>query len=197
MERDALEQALRLLLDPKAADLHERHAAAIARAARRAASAGGCAVADAARLAALLEVSLRAGAAATTAAASESVRAAFAGPLCELLHLLRLPLLRCCVSDELRLPAALSDVLRVVALALSLDGVPVSVVGAAADAVEAIASAYGGRPSVVDLLASRGAATAEAGDGCDEPPAASGTGLLRDEAPPAAAEQRLFGLHQR
>ena len=188
----ALHHALRLLADPNAAGLHERHAAAVSRAARASAADGGLAVADAPRFAALLELALRAGAASAPAAA------AFRAPLREALAAAGRPLLRRCASDELRLPGALAPLLAALGAALG-PGAPADLLAGAAEALEAISSVYGSRPSVLELQAAAGrergavpAGAVEAAGGSGDGGGGSGSG---DDN--ALAAWRMFRLHQR
>jgi hypothetical protein len=212
-EGGALDHALRLLSDPKATDLHARHAAALERLARRAAAAGGFAVAEAPRAAALLELSLRL-ACATPSAAAHAPRAAEAsagdeacpcgasaiGPVCALLRLLCRPLLRQALSDEARLPGALTALLAALPPALAPCAPPV-VQLAAAEAIEALATGYHTRPSLLQLQAARDEGRA----GGAAPAGPGGAAAARWEAPPSplgagAAEEavwRTYHLCQR
>lgn len=137
-----LESAVRLLQDPKAADLHGRHAAAIERMCRAAAAAGGFAAADLPRLTLLLDILLP--------LVLSGARPEFAAPLCGALRLLGRPLVRRALSDEARLPAALAALLRALAHAFG-GAAPAELQAAAAGALEALSSAYHRRPGALQL----------------------------------------------
>jgi hypothetical protein len=132
---------VKLLLDPKASDLHERHAAAIARLCRRAAG-SGFAIADLPRVQLILDTTLP--------LLLSGTRPSLAAPLCDTVRLLGRPLAKCGLSDEARLPAALAGVLGSLGAALTA-GAPAALQLAAAEALEALASAYHNRPSLADL----------------------------------------------
>lgn len=141
-----LDHAVHLLLDPKAAGLHERHAASIARLGRHAAAAGGFAVSELPRVALLLDVTLR------LVAASSAAAASFASPVCELLRLLERPPVKHALTDEVRLPAGLEGLLGVLRSALlAADELPAQLQSAVARLLETVAAAYGNRPSVLEL----------------------------------------------
>ncbi|GBF87656.1 hypothetical protein Rsub_00367 [Raphidocelis subcapitata] len=147
----ALDHALALLLDPKARGLHARHAAAVERVVRRAAAEGGLAIGELPRTALLLELTLRVVAEQGSDCGGAGA-AVFIAPLCDVLQLLGQPLVRRALSDEARLPGALAAGLSALSSALA-EGMPQQVQGAAAAALEAIASAYYCRPSALQLAA--------------------------------------------
>jgi len=151
----ALDQAVHLLLDPKAAGLPDRRAAAISRICRQHTSAtggGGFAVADLPHVTTLLETTLQVITNSSTGD-DAAAAAAYVPPLCELLQLIERPLVKHTLTDEVRLPAGMADLMAALGKALA-GGVPSTAQFTAVHVLETLATAYHNRPSVLELRAS-------------------------------------------